>query len=148
MGLNERKREPKRAARTRPVSRGQKSGDSVNSFRSVRRLPIILSVLWSVCAVVSIVCAHSKLKTAVILAGLAVNAIGIVVATVPFFNAIFWMFNTLEGFIVPIAFQLLDHILKTVPAGEPAKMVEAIDAFAWKGNVFMNVGGISSVVDV
>lgn len=96
----------------------------------------------------SIVSGQSKLKTAVILAGLTVNVVVVAVATVPFFNSMFWTFNTLGGFIAPAAFRLLNHILKTVPAGEPTKMVEAIDAYAWQGNFFMNVGGILSIVVV
>eukprot|EP00897_Mesotaenium_endlicherianum_P010301 jgi/Mesen1/929/ME000118S00106 len=41
---------------------------------------------------------------------------------------------------------LLEHVKKTAPAGNPGAVIDAIDAYAWDGNFFMNVGDIKGKI--
>lgn len=115
--------------------------------RLVKHLPLYAGLTWSVVGTASVLgFGNESLKTGLIVVALVISWLGVLVGTNRFANSIFWTMNILQGFMEPVMFRVLNHVLKTAPEGDAAAVVRAIDERCWSGDFCMNVGDVKGKI--
>lgn len=118
-----------------------------NMAGPLQRYPFYVCLTWSVVGTATLLgFGGESLKTIVLVVGLVISWLGVLVATIPFLNAMFWTMNILQGFMQPVMFRVLDHVVKTAPEGDASAVVRAIDEQCWSGDFCMNVGDVKGKI--
>lgn len=61
-------------------------------------------------------------------------------------SSAFWLLNTFNGWITPVIFHCLDHVLSRATMGNPESVIRSIDEFCWNGPLIMNVGDVKGEI--
>jgi len=119
----------------------------MNLLYVLGKLPYALLALWTSLCALALFVDIQALKTALVfLSALSPLILYAAFTFVPNVRAIFWIVNTFSGWIRPVYFDALDHILKNAKQGDPKSVVQEWDKFCWTRYFMMNIGDVKGEI--